>query len=154
MALAMGSRWARDGLFCDSIAKLAEIITKHEEPALWIVSMRESEEQIELARRLAAAGIVWFAIPNGGSRDVREARNLKRQGVQAGVPDLVILSTAEHAPRGVALELKRADGSLRDVRPEQWAWLARFEAAGFVAVVGLGWRDSLKRLQQLGYEVR
>jgi len=116
--------------------------------------MRESEEQIELARRLDAAGLAWFAIPNGGSRDVREARNLKRQGVKAGVPDLIVLTPSAGAPRGVALELKRADGSIRDVRPEQWAWLARFEAAGFAAVVGLGWRDSVRRLQQLGYEVQ
>ena len=150
MALAMGSRWARDGLFLETIAKLVGIITESET----VIAMRESEEQIELARRLDSAGLAWFAIPNGGSRDVREARNLKRQGVKTGVPDLVILSPAEHAPRGVALELKRADGSLRDVRPEQWVWLARFEAAGFTAVVGLGWRDSVRRLQQLGYEVR
>ena len=146
----MGSRWARDGLFLETIAKLVGIITE----SGTVIAMRESEEQIELARRLDSAGLAWFAIPNGGSRDVREARNLKRQGVKTGVPDLVILTPAEHAPRGVALELKRADGSIRDVRPEQWAWLARFEAAGFTAVVGLGWRDSVWRLQQLGYEVQ
>ena len=116
----------------------------------------EAEEQAELGRRLDSAGLVWFAIPNGGSRHVLEARNLKRQGVKTGVPDLVILSPSVGAPRGVALELKRAPpvGRLEDVRPEQWAWLARFEAAGFLAVVGLGWRDSVKQLQRLGYEVQ
>ena len=116
----------------------------------------EAEEQIELARRLDSAGLVWFAVPNGGSRHVLEARNLKRQGVKTGVPDLVILSPSKAAPRGVALELKRAApvGSLGDVRPEQWAWLARFEAVGFRALVGLGWRDSVRLLQQLGYEVQ
>lgn len=115
----------------------------------------EAEEQAELARRLNRAGLVWFAVPNGGSRHVLEARNLVRQGVKSGVPDLVILSPTERAPRGVALELKRATpvGSLADVRPEQWEWLARFEVAGFRPVVGLGWRDSVKRLQLLGYEV-
>lgn len=116
----------------------------------------EAEEQAELGRRLDSAGLVWFAVPNGGSRHVLEARNLKRQGVKTGVPDLVILSPAKGAPRGVALELKRAApvGRLEDVRPEQWAWLARFEAAGFLTVVGLGWRDSVRQLQLLGYEVR
>jgi len=31
------------------------------------------------------------AIPNGGSRDAREAANMKTQGVLAGMPDLIIL---------------------------------------------------------------
>lgn len=116
----------------------------------------ESDEQIDLARRLDAAGLVWFAVPNGGSRHVLEARNLRRQGVKEGVPDLIVLTPSAGAPRGVALEMKRAPpaGTLRDVRPEQWGWLARFEQVGFVAVVGLGCADAVRRLQQLGYEVR
>ena len=31
-----------------------------------------------------------YAIPNGGSRNVIEATNLKRQGVLAGIPDIHI----------------------------------------------------------------
>ena len=37
-----------------------------------------------------------YAIPNGGSRNPREAKNLKRQGVKRGVPDLCL-----PLPRGV-----------------------------------------------------
>jgi len=116
----------------------------------------EADEQVELARRLDAAGLVWFAIPNGGSRHVLEARNLVRQGVKAGVSDLLILTPAAGAPRGVAVEMKRAPptGRLADVRPEQWLWLARFEVVGIKGVVGLGWRDAVRQLQQLGYEVQ
>jgi hypothetical protein len=116
----------------------------------------ESDEQIALAQRLDAAGLVWFSVPNGGFRGKREAGRLVREGVKAGVPDLIILSPSVGAPRGVALELKRAapGGTLRDVRAEQWAWLARFEAVGFVAVVGLGCADAVRRLQLLGYGVR
>ncbi|WP_455674766.1 VRR-NUC domain-containing protein [Phocaeicola sp.] len=32
-----------------------------------------------------------FAVPNGGSRHAREAANLKRQGVKAGVSDVIVL---------------------------------------------------------------
>lgn len=32
-----------------------------------------------------------FAVPNGGSRHVREAANLKRQGVKPGVSDVIVL---------------------------------------------------------------
>lgn len=34
---------------------------------------------------------IVFHVPNGGSRDAREASNLKVQGVLAGVPDLCIV---------------------------------------------------------------
>jgi hypothetical protein len=32
-----------------------------------------------------------FAVPNGGSRNVKEAANLKRQGVKSGVADVLLL---------------------------------------------------------------
>jgi len=35
--------------------------------------------------------IEYFAVPNGGSRNVREAMNLKKEGVKAGVSDLVVI---------------------------------------------------------------
>ena len=34
---------------------------------------------------------IVFHVPNGGSRDAREASNLKVQGVLAGVPDLCLV---------------------------------------------------------------
>ena len=36
--------------------------------------------------------IEFFAVPNGGSRNVREAMNLKKEGVKSGVSDLVIVT--------------------------------------------------------------
>jgi hypothetical protein len=33
---------------------------------------------------------LMFAIPNGGSRDKREAANLKAEGVKSGVPDVFL----------------------------------------------------------------
>lgn len=55
--------------------------------------MRHDEEnfQIGIVRMLRMAGHLVFAVPNGGSRDVREAARLKAQGVMAGVSDLIIL---------------------------------------------------------------
>lgn len=35
-----------------------------------------------------------FAVPNGGSRNVLEASNLKKQGVLAGVSDLIFLKSS------------------------------------------------------------
>jgi len=50
--------------------------------------------------------LIYFAVPNGGNRNRREAGRLKRQGVRAGVADLVILFNE----RVVFVELKTEDG--------------------------------------------
>lgn len=49
-----------------------------------------------------------FHCPNGGSRDVREARNLKKLGVRAGFPDIGVLCNSA----AVFFELKSEKGSL------------------------------------------
>lgn len=46
-----------------------------------------------------------LAIPNGGSRHPIEARNLKLQGVKAGVPD-IFLPVARSCYHGLWIELK------------------------------------------------
>lgn len=59
---------------------------------------RESELQTASVRwfRLAYPRLagVFFAVPNGGSRNAREARNMKAQGTMAGVSDLILLKSS------------------------------------------------------------
>ena len=43
--------------------------------------------------RLQYPKLIIFAVPNGGSRNVREAKNMKDAGVLRGVADLVIVGT-------------------------------------------------------------
>lgn len=47
--------------------------------------------------------LVIYAVPNGGSRNVREAQRLKAEGVLAGVADLTILLPQG---RSVYIEMK------------------------------------------------
>lgn len=51
-------------------------------------------------------------IPNGGSRDVREAKKLQRMGVRAGVADLH-LPVARGPWHGLYIEMKYDDGRLQ-----------------------------------------
>lgn len=51
----------------------------------------EANFQVGVVRFLRMAGHYVFAVPNGGSRNLKEAVNLKAQGVLAGVSDLIIL---------------------------------------------------------------
>ena len=51
----------------------------------------ERSEQIDLHEWCKAKRLVSFAIPNGGSRHVKEAKNLKKEGVTAGVSDYCVI---------------------------------------------------------------
>jgi VRR-NUC domain len=85
------------------------------------------EAVCEHLRTRGRPGLVWFAVPNGGSRDVREAINLKRHGVTPGVADIVLL----HDSKFFALELKTEQGRLSGA---QRTFLAAVnEAGGFGA---------------------
>jgi hypothetical protein len=89
---------------------------------------RDIQEAVcEHLRTRGRPRLVWFAVPNGGSRDVREAANMKRQGVTAGVADIILL----HDCKFFALELKSETGRLSEA---QMAFLAAVnEAGGFAA---------------------
>lgn len=71
---------------------------------------------------------VYFAIPNGGSRNKIEAAKLKRMGVRAGVPDLCIIWRR----RAIFIELKTAKGR---VSPEQNHRMEMLTIAGAVVTV-------------------
>jgi hypothetical protein len=67
-----------------------------------------------------------FAVPNGGIRHIQEAVRLKAEGVQRGVPDLVLpIPRGNHC--GAYLELKANKGRLSE---EQKDWLRFLEAQG------------------------
>ena len=57
---------------------------------------RHIEEEIQTACvryfRIAYPNYIILAIPNGGSRNAREAANMKRAGVLAGASDLLIIA--------------------------------------------------------------
>lgn len=62
-------------------------------------------------------------IPNGGYRNGKEAANLKRQGVKAGIPD-IFLPCAKKGFHGLCIELKRQKGGrLSKAQSETIEWL-------------------------------
>lgn len=81
-------------------------------------------------------------VPNGGARNPREGARLKRQGVRAGYPDLV-LDVARGGYFGLRIELKapRAElGRTPETSPEQVQWFARLDACGYRVAVVEGWK--------------
>ena len=81
---------------------------------------------------------LMYHIPNGGSRNVAEAANLKRQGVKAGVPD-ICLPVARHGFHGLYIEMKAGNN-----RPSEYQsqWLKSLGEQGYQSVVCYGWREA------------
>jgi len=74
-------------------------------------------------RLRAKPDVLWLHVPNGGSRDIREAANLKRMGALAGASDLLLW----HRGNSFALELKAPGGRPSEA---QLDFMARFADAG------------------------
>jgi hypothetical protein len=91
----------------------------------------------------AVAGVVWFHVPNGGSRNRIEAAKLVGAGVVSGVPDLVLIANG----RAYGLELKAVGGR---VSPAQQEMHRRWERAGGVVAVAVGLDAALSTLEAWG----
>lgn len=72
-----------------------------------------------------------FSVPNGGSRNKIEAMNLKRQGVRAGVADLILLFPKQ-GHGALLIEMKYGKGKQQPVQKE---WQKIVESAGYKYVV-------------------
>jgi len=82
-----------------------------------------------------------FHIPNGGSRNVVEGRNLKRQGVKRGIPDL-FLPVPRGKFHGLFIEMKRDTKSR--LRPEQRQWLDALMEHGYMTAVAYGYDNAVR----------
>lgn len=116
----------------------------------------EASSQMAVVRALRKAGVLFCAVPNGGRRDRREAVLLKRQGVEAGVPDLLVFDAPpawEGRFVGLALELKQEGTSKSRVSVVQRRWLVKLQERGWRVVVAFGAEEALAKLREAGYAV-
>lgn len=74
---------------------------------------------------------MYFAIPNGGARNSREAAIMKAEGVTAGVADMILL-LPRHGYGSLCMEFKTPTGR-QSISQKQWQ--ADAEAAGNKYVV-------------------
>lgn len=99
----------------------------------------EDQEQIKLATWLTKQGIRFYAIPNGGKRNLFEAVKLKRMGTMPGIPDLCI-PIPSGSYHGLYIELKREKGG--KVSEAQSDWLAFLREKGYYAHVAKGFEEA------------
>lgn len=84
-----------------------------------------------------------FAIPNGGSRDIREATKLKATGVKRGVPD-ICLPVKRGQWSGLWIELKKNKKAVTS--DEQKEYIAFLKSQGYGAMVCYGWEEARNML--------
>lgn len=89
-----------------------------------------------------------IAIPNGGKRNLREARRLKGMGVRAGVSDIFLPIPNDTYP-GMWIELKKPraafktpNAAAKAVTDLQMDWLERMGIAGYANRVCYGWMEA------------
>jgi hypothetical protein len=86
-----------------------------------------------------------FHVPNGGHRNPHVGAHMKRMGVRAGVPD-ILLPVARAGHNGLAIELKRSIGGRVSV--EQRTWLNRLTQQGWQAVVCNGADEAIQTIRK------
>ncbi|GHU76471.1 hypothetical protein AGMMS49992_22210 [Clostridia bacterium] len=86
-----------------------------------------------------------YHIPNGGSRNIIEAANLRRQGVRPGVPD-ICLPAPRGAWHGLYIELKRQQGG--KVSENQRRWVEYLRSQGYAAAVCRGFYEAVETIQK------
>src|SRR3990167_3513563 len=109
-----------------------------------LVIPTEHEEQVIVIKWLNWNGVPYFAVPNAAKRGPRLAAYLKAEGMQAGVPDLIL------PVHRVAIEMKRRNAKPSDTSAEQLAWHARLRAGGWQVRVCFGAREAIDWLRELG----
>ena len=82
-------------------------------------------------------------VPNGGKRDAATAVALKRQGVKAGVPDIV-LPAARAGYHGLYIELKAGKNTTTKTQEK---WLEHLTAAGYFTAVCYGWQKAAELIE-------
>ena len=110
------------------------------------ITALESQEQaayFEWAQYIPE--LKWaHAIPNGGRRDKKEAANLKRQGVKAGVSDIFI-PLARGKYHGLYIELKTKTGK---PSAEQKEFISDMHRNGYAAVFCYGAEEAIEATKQ------
>jgi len=117
---------------------------------------RESDEQAVVVQWCRAMGIPTFSVPNGarvlGPHRYAHLSRLKREGMLAGVPDLIIVPLNPHTGQPVAVEMKRRSGGRLSER--QGATIAMMRAHGWYVIIAQGAQDAIEQLSSLGYAPR
>lgn len=106
----------------------------------------ESQEQSNFVSwfRINYPNYIIFSVPNGGNRNLIEAKRLKDEGVTAGVYDLICL-----LPNGrtIFIEFKKQKGGV--VSKNQKEFMSNLDRLGFEHYIAYGFADGIKKFLRI-----
>lgn len=107
------------------------------------VLVSEHQEQVVLCKILALQypKLLYFAIPNGGARNIISATLLKAEGVKPGVPDMFFPSLH------LFVEMKRNDKTAH-LSKFQKIWFEELTKLGYNCRVAYGAEHGIKIIKQ------
>lgn len=107
--------------------------------------MSEHDEQAALFQMLSFQPDLWviFAVPNGGLRNKRNAANLKREGVKAGVWDIFV-PIPKGNYHGLWVEMKYGKNKLSE---SQELFGAQMERNGYQTEVAYSAEEAYAKIQ-------
>ena len=112
--------------------------------------MNEHEHEVQkaIAQYLDIRNICWWAVPNGGNRNVITATKLKSEGVKSGVPDITII----HDSMYFGLEVKKPKTSTPKgyLSPSQKEMIKKINKAGSEVAVVYSVKDVINQLIEWG----
>lgn len=105
----------------------------------------ENDEQIAFVKWLKLKHILFYHIPNGGFRSIREGIRFKLLGVRAGVPDICIPIPA-NGFHGLYIEMKKTKGGKLSM--DQSAWIEELCNQKYHATVAHGCEEAVKIVEE------
>ena len=107
--------------------------------------MSEHKEQCALIEYASYKdwGEDLFAIPNGGLRNIRVAAKLKKEGVRAGIPDLMLAIPNDNHP-GMFIEMKYGKNGTTRTQKER---IARLRRRGYYCCVCYNSKDAIDQIE-------
>ena len=104
------------------------------------ITPSEHAEQVGFVRWIKKRypGLLIFAIPNGGIRNIRTGKKLKDEGVTRGIPDLMIPALK------MFIEMKRSKGGV--VSPHQKKIMEYLKRVGYTCYVCNGAEDASRKV--------
>lgn len=116
-------------------------MSEHDEQQALFLWARMYEERFPQLKML-------FAVPNGGYRMTKTARDLKAEGVKKGVPDVfypVPRRIGDQGFSGLVIEMKYDRNN--PTKEQKW-WLGMLKLNAWKTVVCYSWQDAAKAIAE------
>ena len=115
-----------------------------------ICTMNDVEHQIQIAisQYLDLRGLCYWAVPNGGMRNITVASKLKKEGVKAGIPDISLVYKGKYF--GIEVKKPKTITPAGTLSYNQKIRISEIEHSGGVVGVVYGVPDLIVLLHKWG----